>query len=1250
MKKLYHYILASLLVCAVHFEAFAQGQYMFNHMNTNEGLSCSSVVAVFVDSRGYLWVGTENGLNRFDGYSFKTYYSYGSNSQDLANNILSIQEDAEGKIWIEGMQPYVIYKGGKSGFSTDVAEYIKSLNINVDGMNYKVHVDISKNLYIVSPGHIFYHNFKEGRTEDYPVGLSMQNRDGWTIDDIQNGIVIAHENEIWRFDIRSGNLHPLTLPESMDSPEARYRCYVDRDNAIWVYSTMSEAICRMNIDGTVHIPPTLESEFDSQSNSIRSVLDDDLGHIWIATDHEGVYVFNKRTGEIQNITTSSVNSLDKNGALASNNVTCLFKDRMGTIWLGHLKNGISYTNDYYQIFQSHAQQCGDISTLFTDSKGNLWMGTDGNGLYTQLPDGNIWKAPVPNITISSITECGGDIYVGTYNDGIYRLGQGGAISHMGTADGSLPTNAAWRVTHDKKGKIWMCSAFGTLTSIDSNTGAVKPYKRDDGSDIVGLAMHFDGKKTLYVGTFYGVYALNTETGKGQLYLGNKSGKQDFLNTTITSIYKDDKNQALWIGHLSGITVWDIKSDSIHYIDRSSGLADNYVKSILKDEKGKIWISTGAGISCIQPTYEDGFHAIVRNYSHKDGLTDCYFNGGAACILKSGDLAMGGPQGYTLIRTADAHALALTSSKPIISQVSVGDSIIVADPAFLSEEYGEMVSSIDLEYVDRQITINFFTGNLLNATRVRYAYRLVGMSDEWSYTNDGSISFFSIPAGSYTLEIKACGEDGTWSEVTSLGINVAPPFYASLWAKIFYVLLILVLGFLTYRFLRDRHFGKLAAQKSSMENEQFDRMSKMKQQFFIKMSNELRTPLTLIISPLQTLVNQPLPEDTKQRLQEVLKNAQLLLHQVNMLLDLRHTENAAAGKLFSVPEPMQQETPSEQVMYVPLESAQQRNQEASEPEQPEEVAEPIDPREEAFMNALELAELTRSVADDPTIDDSNAAEAAAQASEDNPIDEEEAQEKNHRFTMLMVDDSPDMCRFVRDYFRGEYNVITASDGEKAVECLKENEGIDLVVSDVTMPKMDGMELCKFIKSDLRWSHIPVILLTGRTDEEFEVQGLKLGADDYITKPFNAEMLRLRVRKFIEKKEIRQRQFKEQVDVAPSEITITSVDEKFIRKAIQICEDNIHDPDFSVESLGQELAMSRTYLYRKLMNITGKGPGEFIRIIRLKRGKQYLEQSQMQITEIAYAIGYSSPKRFTENFRTEFGITPSEYAKKFRTKES
>lgn len=395
--------------------------------------------------------------------------------------------------------------------------------------------------------------------------------------------------------------------------------------------------------------------------------------------------------------------------------------------------------------------------------------------------------------------------------------------------------------------------------------------------------------------------------------------------------------------------------------------------------------------------------------------------------------------------------------------------------------------------------------------------------------------------------------------------------------------------------------KMEEQKARLERQHSNDIEDLKRTVLSSVSQELLTPMTLIVGPLQQMVAEPLPEAQRTRIQILLRNSQILLHQINML-----------------PSGMK---PSESTIMAI------QNMTAPVAAQPYATTKP------------------KTDADN-YVDDTNAA-AVISKNAANAADGDSQGEENHRFTMLMVDDSEDMCRFVRDYFRGEYNVLTAHDGEEGLKCLQENDGIDLVVSDVTMPNMNGLELCKEIKSDLRWSHIPVILLTGITGNDTEVKGLKLGADDYITKPFNVEMLRLRVKKLIEKKENRQKQFREKANVTPGEITITSVDEKFIQLAMKICEDHMSDTDFNVEVLGQELSLSRTYLYKKLINITGKGPAEFIRTIRMKKAKQYIENSQMQIADIATALGFSSPKRFTENFRAEYGMLPSEYMRRART---
>ena len=244
------------------------------------------------------------------------------------------------------------------------------------------------------------------------------------------------------------------------------------------------------------------------------------------------------------------------------------------------------------------------------------------------------------------------------------------------------------------------------------------------------------------------------------------------------------------------------------------------------------------------------------------------------------------------------------------------------------------------------------------------------------------------------------------------------------------------------------------------------------------------------------------------------------------------------------------------------------------------------------------------------------------------------------TILIVDDNQDMLSFVSSCMKEEYRVLTSNDGAAALDILQ-REQIDLIISDVMMPGIDGFELCRRVKSDINLSHTPVILLTARTTDVSRIEGLQLGADDYLTKPFNTQVLLLRVKKFIEWEQNNHRQFRQKMNIEPSEITITPLDEQFIKKAIGLVEKNMGDSGFSVETMAAEVGMSRTTLYKKLMAITGQGPAEFIRTIRIKRGRALLETSQMQVTDIAYAVGFTTVKSFTMNFKAEYGMTPTEF---------
>ena len=698
--------------------------------------------------------------------------------------------------------------------------------------------------------------------------------------------------------------------------------------------------------------------------------------------------------------------------------------------------------------------------------------------------------------------------------------------------------------------------------------------------------------------------------------------------------------------------------------------------------------------------------------------------------------MGGSGGYLRINPRfinyrhESHPVIYTSLYLTNQRMEVGSKN--SNGRILLNKNIQLLNEITMDYSDSNFALEVSSMDYNSLHKLQYAYRL-NKDEEWVKLEGNRIYFNKLSPGTYQLEVKVYENNNSYknSKASCLTIHVLPPFWLSVPAYIGYTLLLAGVIIFFFLKMKRKHIRNLSQQKREMEIIQQHEMDEAKMRFFTNVSHDLRTPLSLIIIPLEKLLSSNLEKGVKEELELIHRNSETLLNEVNQLLNFRKLDQQKTQLMLShgnlsdfvkevcgsfIPQAVKKginirlhinETKMDmdfdrnkiqRILLNLLSNAVKYNYENGEvtvtlgkitangienvqiqvadtgigikDENKDKIFDRFFQEQHSTTTYIgngiglhivkeyvtmhhgtitvenhipqgTIFTITLPVTHNYAVNDEKQDEAEIR---EKAVDEVSDTTDTHKTSLLIVEDNDDFRNFLINCLKGTYQVFDAPNGKEALEILA-HQSIQIVISDVMMPEMDGMELCRKIKTDIRYSHIPVILLTARTADEHELSGLKEGADDYITKPFNLEILLLRIQKILKWTKNNHEKFKT-IDISPSEITVSSLDEQLIEKAIRAVEENMDNSEFSVEELSSYVGMSRGHLYKKLIMITGKSPLEFIRILRVKRGKQLLEQSQLNVSQIAYQIGLS-PKQFAKYFKEEFGYVPSEYIKNNNT---
>lgn len=1429
---------------------YSQHRFSFTHYTSDNGLSQNSITAIMKDSKGYVWLGTRDGLNKFDGYNFTIYNSKPQKKKSgLSNRILTIREDKWGYIWVKTYDE-MVYRVNPS---TEELQQI----VNPDGSVLEEKIE---EMYVLPSGEVWLTTFRKEllvvdtdpvshalsfRKFSHP-GKSPQTKD-------VNGVVEDSQKTTWIFS--GGGLCAIdstgrntcyyeSVPIYSMVENTRRIVFGARDQLI-IYDkqNVSFSQAQLPVSGTVRLISSIGSgkyvmsvegkgfmTYDAgrnewrhystathpemKTNEIRNIYIDRSEEVWLGIADAGVLHFQPQTGEL-NYISSSVNE----GQLINPNYL-IFEDNRDILWIQpYYGTFSSYNRSASQLERFHSAYHQDINVLFsygvnhalTDQQGVIWLSTNrGNGFYrcvflpgyfehhllknetiyslsnevraifeddqkrlwvaskdrqvhifdrnkqligTLGSDGSIRKGNSSEFFVYNFfQDRSGKIWMASKRRGLYRLSAKANslqytienFSHTPSDLYSPGNNDFYSVTQDQQGRIWAGSYGSGLHLIDETGGKVrfihagnelKSYPMDRFSKVRQVMV--DSKKQLWVATTEGFVRINTDFKtlkeiKYFTYHTTDNQPEGLGANDVHAIFEDDQ-QTLWMGTFGGglnrMIPGSDANPRFEVFDRSSGMPNNVVYSIIDDKKGNLWLTTDNSIVRFAKA-----NRTIEVFGKGNELENVEFSEAAAFRRESGEICFGAKSGFysfnpeTVQRKRFNAPLVFTRLLLFNKEVAIGDG----KKALLTKQLDE-TSEIRFSHHQNVFTIEFATLDMRAPEKIQYAYRLEGFEEDWNYVeNKHFATYTTLPPGEYVFHVKSTDSEGFWldNERTIL-LKIMPSFWQSSFAKFLYLLFIVLVFTLTlYIFLT---IFKL---KNSVEIEK--QMTEMKLRFFTDISHELRTPLTLISLPVDNLLNEKLDGAVREQLQLMRRNLDRVLTLINQILDFRKLQN---NKMRLTVEEINFGEFVKNSSSNFNEIAHSRNIDFQLIDETNHTHVWIDTDRfdsiiyNLLSNAFKFTDpgkkitvrtflrqnkVVLSVADEgvgiardkisfifdrfftvPALrniaqkstgigldlvkklvdlhrasihvesqpgkgstfeielqpgmehfsgdDDIIISEQTHTAVE---VREEEDDHTEHGHTVipliLVVEDNDELRQFLRTSLKNNYRVEEAENGLVGWE-KTEHLMPDILIADLRMPEMNGLQLLEKVKTDKRTSHIPVIMLTAVTDMENKLAGMRAGADDYITKPFSSAFLHARIENLIKQRVQLQQYYRSQISQGATvlklpPIEVQSQEEQFMKNLIELMNEHIDNYDLNIDFLASEMGMSRTVFFNKLKSLTGFSPVEFVREMRIERAADYIRNTSFTVSEISFRVGIEDPRYFSRCFKLKFGMTPSEYRSK------
>ena len=1280
--------------------AWAKDDYTFRQITMNDGLAANAVRNIVQDKHGYIWFGTDNGLCRYDGRRVLPFRIAELGINQYISALLACDEglyagSAKGVFFVDFTHQTI------TKLPMDIHSTVTYLSLDKEGGLWVSTMEQGVWLYMPKTGDFKQYSIKTPGNAVAQVFVDAGNQ-VWTVTN-------RGEPVIQKLNRLHNQFEPVNL--SFNGVPTSLRMLQTRDGRYWL-GTWEYGLLLMHRDG--RLEQVLNPHLTKAGWHIHALFEDPDGSICIGCD-DGLIRLDPRSGEWQKYDDRFVYAITT--------------DTEGGRWIGTFYGGVRYISPVGKRFDGFGVENGlsgnVISRFCEDKQGRIWIGSDDGGLmcyagsFVNYPHQDLLsKLNVHALCVSNHNE----LWIGTYTNGVMvmNLETGQLRKYVQTNDPtSLDNSSSYAIYQDSHGEMWV----GTMEGLCLYDDKKDRFERIGKTNAITIDIDEDSEGNLWLSTQgEGLWRYDRKTRKLHNFRSEDASDDTALPDNQVNCCHIDEKGKLWVGTFAGLCTYDKKHGRFQRVNLD--VPSQNILGIIEDN-GALWLTTERGIVRYVPN--EG----VQRFTLHDGLVSEQFQPNSAFKANDGRIYFGSTGGYNsfqpyLIKANTVMPPVYVTSLSVLNQEEYNAE---GQPLDLT-----MTKEITIGYSDsKMFSLSFASLSYCSPEKIQYAYMLEGFDSDWNYVgNQNSATYTNLPAGTYIFRVKATNNDGIWSDnEASLKIVVKPPFWWSWYAKLFYLLLLgtAIWYYVHLRLKRAERRHQIEMQRLHEEKEKEVREARLN--FFTMIAHEIRTPVSLIIGPLEKIMRRGTPSDD---MKVIDRNAHRLLELVNQLLDFRKVEQRSLVMHFA-PHNIHQLIHSVSVRFAPTFEQGGKHFEVVYPDEhftamvdkeavtkvvsnlltnaikytkddvrlechaePDEthfrisvsdngvgirkedlgrIFEPffqtqnnkpgtgiglnivkniVDQHHGTITIDSEVGKgstftVTLPVNQQATSEETVVTNAVPHtpATMDTASPMSDSRQPSSQGitgktlpTMLIVDDSDDMVKFLSDNFCDKYKVVTAGDGLEALDILSKQE-VSIIISDWMMPRMDGAEFCRHVRRNPLTSHIPFVMLTAKTDDDSKVEGMDVGADTYIEKPFSVQYLEACIRNML----LMRRRLMERFSTQPleplTEIAQNPTDNEFLTRMNKVIEENFSNPDLNVGFLAEQLNISRSGLFAKIKTLADVTPNEMIQIVRLKRAARLLREGTYTVSEISIMVGFSNPSYFSKCFYKQFGIRPADYKK-------